>query len=47
VYFWLGAGDPDPSKNRPHHHPGFWIDDERSLPLGVELITRTVLDFLS
>lgn len=47
VYFWLGAGDPDPSKNRPHHHPGFWIDDERSLPLGVELISRTVLDFLS
>ncbi|GIW35275.1 M20 family metallopeptidase [Meiothermus sp.] len=46
VYFWLGAGDPDPSKNRPHHHPGFWIDDERSLPLGTELITRTVLDFL-
>ncbi len=46
VYFWLGAGDPDPSKNRPHHHPGFWIDDERSLPLGTELITRAVLDFL-
>ncbi|WP_448566313.1 M20 metallopeptidase family protein [Thermus sp.] len=46
VYFWLGAGDPNPSKNRPHHHPGFWIDDERSLPLGTELITRTVLDFL-
>lgn len=47
VYFWLGAGDPDPTKNRPHHHPGFWIDDLRSLPLGVELISRTVLDFLA
>lgn len=47
VYFWLGAGDPDPTKNRPHHHPGFWIDDVRSLPLGVELISRTVLDFLA
>ncbi len=46
VYFWLGAGDPDPAKNRPHHHPGFWIDDQRSLPLGTELIARTVLDFL-
>lgn len=46
VYFWLGAGGLDPAKNRAHHHPGFWIDDERSLPLGVELITRTVLDFL-
>ncbi len=46
VYFWLGAGDPDPSRNRPHHHPGFWIDDERALPLGVELLVRTVLDFL-
>jgi len=47
VYFWLGAGDPDPNKNRAHHHPAFWIDDERSLPLGTELITRAVLDFLS
>jgi len=47
VYFWLGAGDPDLGKNRPHHHPGFWIDDTRALPLGVELITRTVLDFLA
>jgi amidohydrolase len=46
VYFWLGAGGPDPAKNRPHHHPGFWLDDERSLPLGTELIARTVLDFL-
>ncbi|MCS7068763.1 MAG: amidohydrolase [Meiothermus sp.] len=46
VYFWLGAGDPDPRKNRPHHHPAFWIDDERSLPLGTELMTRAVLDFL-
>ncbi|GIW24038.1 M20 family metallopeptidase [Meiothermus sp.] len=46
VYFWLGAGDPDPGKNRPHHHPGFWIDDERALPLGTELMARAVLDFL-
>ena len=46
VYFWLGAGDFDPSKNRPHHHPGFWIDDEGSLPLGTELLARAVLDFL-
>ncbi len=46
VYFWLGAGDPDPTRNRPHHHPGFWIDDERALPLGTELIARAVLDFL-
>lgn len=46
VYFWLGAGSSSPDQNRPHHHPGFWIDDERALPLGVELLTRTVLDFL-
>ncbi|RIH83123.1 putative hydrolase YxeP [Meiothermus luteus] len=46
VYFWLGAGSPSPEQNRPHHHPGFWIDDERALPLGVELLVRTVLDFL-
>lgn len=46
VYFWLGAGAKEAEKNMPHHHPGFWIDDERSLPLGTELITRTVLDFL-
>lgn len=46
VYFWLGAGSSDAHKNQPHHHPSFWIDDERSLPLGTELISRTVLDFL-
>ncbi|RDI95453.1 amidohydrolase [Meiothermus sp. QL-1] len=45
VYFWLGAGSPDPAQNRPHHHPGFWID-EQALPLGVELLVRTVHDFL-
>lgn len=46
VYFWLGAGAAESEKNMPHHHPGFWIDDERSLPLGTELIAKTVLDFL-
>ena len=46
VYFWLGAGSPDADKNRAHHHPAFWIDDERSLPLGTELIAKTVVDFL-
>jgi amidohydrolase len=46
VYFWLGAGSPEADKNRAHHHPAFWIDDERSLPLGTELIAKTVVDFL-
>lgn len=46
VYFWLGASDPSTGKDKPHHHPGFDIDDTGSLPLGVELITRAVLNFL-
>jgi amidohydrolase len=46
VYFWLGAGDSDPSKNYPHHHPSFKLNDEQALPLGTELIAKTVLEFL-
>lgn len=46
VYFWVGAGDPATGKNKPHHHPGFDIDDERALPVAVELLTRATLDFL-
>ncbi|HEU4743434.1 MAG TPA: amidohydrolase [Meiothermus sp.] len=46
VYFWVGAADPATGKNKPHHHPGFDIDDERALPVAVELLTRATLDFL-
>lgn len=46
VYFWVGASDPSTGKDKPHHHPGFDIDDERALPLATELLARTALDFL-
>lgn len=46
VYFWVGAGDPATGKNQPHHHPRFDIDDERSLPVAVELLARATLEFL-
>lgn len=46
IYFWVGAGDPASGKDKPHHHPGFDIDDERALPIATELMARTALEFL-
>ncbi|MER3552834.1 MAG: amidohydrolase [Meiothermus sp.] len=46
VYFWVGAGDAASGKDKPHHHPGFDIADEKALPLATELLAKTVLDFL-
>lgn len=46
VYFWVGASDPSTGKDKPHHHPGFDIDDERALPIATELLARAALDFL-
>jgi len=46
VYFWVGAADPATGKDKPHHHPGFDIDDERALPLATELLAKAALDFL-
>lgn len=46
VYFWVGTMNAAKGKDRPHHHPGFDIDDEVALPLAAELLTQAVLDFL-
>jgi amidohydrolase len=45
-YFLLGAGDDAAGIAGPHHHPEFDID-ERCLPIGVEVLTRAALDYLS
>ncbi|GEM87609.1 M20 metallopeptidase family protein [Meiothermus granaticius] len=46
VYFWVGAGDPASGKDKPHHHPGFDIDDERALPIATKLLAQAALEFL-
>lgn len=46
VYFWVGSADASTGRDKPHHHPGFDFDDERTLPLATELLARTALDFL-
>lgn len=42
VFFWLGAGLPEP---RRHHHPAFDID-EGVIPLGAAILARTALTLL-
>lgn len=44
VYFWVGSSDPATGKDRPHHHPGFDIDDERALPVALEALTLGAID---
>jgi amidohydrolase len=41
-FFFVGSQSP--SGSMPHHHPSFDID-ERSLPLGLEIMTRAVRSF--
>jgi amidohydrolase len=41
-FFLVGAGG---EQAFPHHHPRFTID-ERALPVGIEMLTRTALRFL-
>ncbi|MGH7608952.1 MAG: M20 metallopeptidase family protein [Candidatus Dormibacteria bacterium] len=45
-YFLLGAGDAASGQTAPHHHPEFDID-ERCLPLGAEVLARSVLALLN
>ncbi len=45
-YFLLGAANPDKGIDKPHHHPEFDIDED-ALPIGVQIIVRSVLDFLA
>jgi amidohydrolase len=43
---FLGSRAPDSKERQPAHSPTFDID-ERCLPLGIEIMTRICLDFLS
>jgi amidohydrolase len=45
-YFLLGSANEEKGLNRPHHHPEFNFD-EAALPLGVEILARAALRFLS
>lgn len=45
-YFLLGAGNESSGITAPHHHPEFDID-EACLPLGVEVLARAALAFLT
>jgi amidohydrolase len=45
-YFLVGSRNEAKGAHYQHHHPRFNIDEE-ALPLGVEILTRTILDFLT
>lgn len=45
VYYFLGTRSEKAGSIYPHHNPHFVIDEE-SLPLGVEMETRLVLEYL-
>ncbi len=45
VYFFVGSSDPATGRDKPHHHPGFDIDDERALPLAAELLAKAAIRF--
>lgn len=44
-YFIVGAQNKEKGAYYPHHHPHFNVDED-ALPIGVEVLTRTALDFL-
>jgi amidohydrolase len=44
-YFIVGAKNEEKGANYPHHHPRFNIDED-ALPIGVEVLARTAMDFL-
>lgn len=45
VYFFVGSNDAATGRDRPHHHPGFDIDDERALPLAAEFLAKAAISF--
>lgn len=45
-YFLVGSRNEAKQTHYQHHHPRFNIDEE-ALPIGVEILTRAVLDFLN
>jgi amidohydrolase len=44
-FFFLGGGNPQKGCDRPHHHPGFAIDED-AMPVGVEILLRLVERFV-
>lgn len=44
-YFFLGAANPEKGIDKPHHHPQFDIDED-AMGIGVQVIVRSVLDYL-
>jgi amidohydrolase len=44
-YFFLGAANEAAGIDKPHHHPQFDID-EACLPIGMQIVVRSVLDYL-
>lgn len=45
-YFLVGSRNEAKGAHYQHHHPRFNIDEE-ALPIGVEILTRAILDFLT
>ncbi len=44
-YFFLGAANEARGIDKPHHHPQFDIDED-CLPIGLQVLVRSVLDYL-
>jgi amidohydrolase len=44
-FFFVGAGSADPDLNQPHHNPYFGID-ERSLEIGVRMLSGIAVEYL-
>lgn len=45
TFIFLGTADRDKGTDYPHHHPRFNIDEE-VLPIGVELLVKSAIEFL-
>ncbi len=45
-YFIVGANNAEKGASYPHHHPRFNVDED-AMPIGVEVLTRAALEFLS
>lgn len=46
AFYWVGAMNKEKGIDKPHHNPYFNIDED-SLPTGVEMHVRLILDLLS
>lgn len=44
-YFIVGMGNPEKETDYPHHHPRFNVDED-ALPVAVEVLSRSALNYL-